>query len=52
MFNVMKSKHGWVITHKESGKSMGVNFEAVPEDSSLDYVLGYAKCLGYMEHWY
>lgn len=51
LFTISNDKYGWVIKHKESGKSMGINYNAIPKDSSVDYVLGYAKCLAYQEGW-
>ena len=51
LFSASTTEKGWSITHKQSGKSAGINFKAIPEDSSKDYVLGYAKCLAYQEGW-
>ena len=51
LFSICKVDCGWAIRHKCTGKSMGIDFEAVPENSSDDYVLGFAKCLAYQENW-
>ena len=49
LFLVSVGEFGWCITHKGTSKKMGINFKAIPKDSSDDYVLGYAKCLAYQE---
>ena len=51
LFSIDVTEYGYAITHKESGKSMGQNFKALPKDASDDYVLGYAKCLALWEGW-
>lgn len=51
MFIVSQDKYGWKVIHKESGKSMGVNYKALPENSCKEYVLGYCKCLALEEGW-
>ena len=50
-FDISKNEYGWVIKHKPSNKSMGINYKEIPEDSSIDFVLGYARCLSAVEHW-
>lgn len=38
-------KDGWVLVHKQSKKSMGINYKVLSYTSSKDYVMGFAKCL-------
>ena len=51
IFLVSQDEYGWKVIHKESGKSMGVNYKALPENSCKEYVLGYCKCLALEEGW-
>lgn len=50
-FIISNNEYGWIIKHKESDKSRGINYTAIPRDASVDYVRGYAKCLAYQEGW-
>lgn len=51
LFTITRESDHWVIEHNESGKKIGINFNAIPADSSDDFVQGYAKCLAYQEGW-
>lgn len=44
-FFVKRNKTHRLLKNKNTNKSFGINFKEIPYDSSLDYVLGYAKCL-------
>lgn len=51
LFIITTDSNGYVIQHKESGKRIGINNNAIPFNSSDDYIRGYAKCLAYQEQW-
>lgn len=51
LFTIHADDYGWCIKHNESGRSVGINYKAIPEDSSDDFIIGYATCLAYQEGW-
>lgn len=51
LFIARTDRFGWVIYKKAGQQTMGVNYQALPKNSSQDFVMGYCKCLSYQEGW-